>query len=170
MKLNSEQLLSFISQQGLETESQRKALAAVFREMLNFFNCDRVYCVYPCDPETEYWGVPIECARYEWPGVNHVELDMPTVESDRVNFQDHLNANGPVTFGKDADYPVPDYLTKVFGIKSQISCAIYPEQGKPWVLGIHYCEKHHHFTDDEIKFFDSLGKQISSAFDTLIFD
>lgn len=166
--IDSEELLTFVTQQGLE-KNQREALEAVFRKMLEFFNCDRAYCMYPCDPETSYWGVPVEATRYAWPGVNKAEIDMPTAESDKANFQLHLNANGPVTYGKNADYPIPDYLTEVFGIKSQISCAIYPEKSKPWVLGIHYCESHHHFTDDEIAFFDTLGKQISSAFYTLAF-
>lgn len=170
MKLNSEQLLSFISQQGLEKENQKQALSAVFHKMLFFFNCDRAWCLYPCDPEIEYWGIPIEATQHEWPGVKHVGLDMPTVENDIATFNLHLNSNNPITIGKDADYPVPDHVSKVFGVKSQISSAIYPKQGKPWMLGIHFCEKHHHFTDDEIELFDSLGKKIGKAFDTLIFE
>ena len=170
MELNAEQLSSFISQQGLDKENQKQALSAVFRKMLFFFNCDRACCVYPCDPKIEYWGVPIEVTRHEWPGLKHVELDMPTVESDMATFNLHLNTNRPVIFGKDAEYPVPDNVTKVFGVKSQISSAIYPEQGKPWMLGIHFCERHHHFTDDEIELFDSLGKKIGKAFNTLVFE
>ena len=169
MRQDSEQFLSFISQQGLEKENQKQALSTVFYKMLDFLDCDRAWCLYPCDPETEDWGIPIECTRDEWLGVRHTGLDMPAMETDLAIFNLHLKANRPITFGKDCDYQVPEYVTKVFCVKSQISSTIYPKQGKPWMLGIHYCENHHQFTDDEIEFFDLLGRKIAKEFDNLNF-
>ncbi len=43
------------------------------------------------------------------------------------------NAKCPITFGKDADYPMPEHATKAFMIKSQISTVIYPKQGEQWL-------------------------------------
>ena len=169
MGSKSEQLLSFINQQCLEVENQKQALSNILRKMLVVLNCDRAWCLYPCEPETEYWGIPIEHTRYEWPGVKHVELDIPTTEEEKTIFNIHLASNGPVTFGKDADYPIPDYLQKIFSLKSLISSAIYQNQGKPWMLGIHFCDNHHHLSDDELKFFDLVRKKIASAFYNISF-
>jgi len=169
MTKNNEQLLSFVSQQGLDKDSHNQALSMVLDKVLDIFNCDRAWCLFPCDPEADYWGVPIESTRYSWPGVKNVELDMPTVESDIETFNLHLNANRPITLGINCDFPVPEYLTKVFSVKSQIASVIYPKQGKPWMFGLHFCEDHHDFIDSEIELFDLLGKELAKTFDNLIF-
>lgn len=43
MKLDTQQLLSFIEQQGLAQDKQNEALSSVFRKLLDFFNCDRAW-------------------------------------------------------------------------------------------------------------------------------
>ena len=169
MKKKLEQLLSDIDQLKLESENHNEELSKVLRKMLNAFNCDRAWCLYPCDPESEIWGVPIEVTKYEWPGIFEIDLLMPTGEEEVVIFNNYINAKGPVTFGKDANYPMNEQHEKSFKVKSQIATVIYPKQGEQWLLGIHFCEKHHSFSDEEIEFFDILGKKIGNVFDNLIF-
>lgn len=169
MKKELEQLLSDVDQLILEKENKNQELSKVLRKILNAFNCDRAWCLYPCDPESDTWGVPIEVTRQGWGGIYKLGLQMPTLEVEADIFKDHLNAKGPVTYGKDADYPMPEHAEEVFMIKSQISTVIYPKQGKPWILGIHFCEDHHPFSNDEIESFDILGKKIGEVFDSLIF-
>ena len=113
--------------------------------------------------------MPIEVTRHRWGGIYKSGLQMPTLEVEADVFNDYLNAKGPVTYGKGADYPMPEHAEKIFMIKSQIATAIYPTQGKPWLLGIHFCENHQSFSNDEIKYFDILGKKIGDVFDNLIF-
>lgn len=94
---------------------------------------------------------------------------MPTVEEDIAAFTLYFNAKGPVTYGKDAHYPTPEHVKKVFMVKSQIATVNYPKQGKPWLLGVHFCEKDHSFTNEEIESFELLGKKIGDVFDNHIF-
>ena len=170
MKNNIEQLLSDINQLKLENENHNQALTKVLRKMLNAFSCDRAWCLYPCDPESDSWAVPIEVTKYEWPGVFEIDLKIPTGEEEAVIFNDYINAKRPLTYGKGADYPVLEEHEKAFKIKSQIATVIYPKQGEQWLLGVHFCENHHLFSDDEIESFDMLGKKIGNVFDNLVFN
>ena len=154
MKNNIQQLLSDIDQLKLDSENHNEELSKLLRKILNAFNCDRAWCLYPCNPESDCWAAPIEVTKYEWPGIFEIDLQMPMGEEERVIFNTFINAKGPVTYGKDADYPMLEAHEKSFKIKSQIATVIYPEQGEQWLLGIHFCEKHHSFSDDEIKAFD----------------
>ena len=169
MKNNIEKLLSEIGQIKLESEDQNKALSKVLRRMLDVFNCDRAWCLSPCDPESEDWGVPIEVTRYEWPGAFEVDLRFPMTEADTVIFNSFINAKGAVTYGKDADFPMLEEHEKAFKVKSQIATVIYPKHGAKWLFGIHFCATHHSFSDDERESFDLLGKKIGQVFDNLIF-
>ena len=164
-----EKLLPLIDKIVLEEENHNLALTKVFHQLIKFFNCDRAWCLYPCDPESDSWSVPIESTRQRWPGVGDSELIMPTVEDDIASFNIFLNAKSPVTFGQNAEHPLPDHVSEVFRVKSQIASVIYPKEGKPWLLGMHFCEKDHEFSNDEIEFFDRLGKKISLVLDKLVF-
>ena len=170
MKINIEQFLSDIDQLILENENKNQALTKVFSKILNAFDCDRAWCLYPCDPESHDWGIPVEVTKHEWPGVNNSKPQMPTVKSDIESFNIFLNAKKPVTFGNGADYPTPEHVREVFRVHSQMATVIYPKHGKSWLLGIHFCERHHHFSDDEKEFFDMLGKKIGDIFDDLALD
>lgn len=167
MKKKIEQLLSDIDQLKLESENHNKELSKVLRKMLNTLNCDRAWCLYPCDPESEEWGVPIEVTKHEYPGAFEVDLQFPTGEEEKVVFNTFINSKGPVTYGKDADYPMPEDHEKAFRIKSQIATVIYPKHGKQWLLGMHFCEKDYSFSEDDRESFDILGKKIGVAFDNL---
>lgn len=165
-----EQLLSYISQLDPERGNHNKAFSDVLNKMLFFFESDRAWCLYPCDPETKHWRVPLERTRHRWPGAKNADIDIPTAEEDITTFNILLDAKKPVTYGTNADYPVPEYNKKVFSVQSLIAMAIYPKEGKSWVLGMHYCESEHHFSDEEIECFNLLGKKIEDVFDQLNFE
>lgn len=167
MKNKIQQLLSDIDQLKLESENHNKELSKVLRKMLKAFNCDRAWCLYPCDPVSEVWGVPIEVTKYEYPGGFEIDLQFPMGEEEKVVFNTFINANGPVTYGNDADYPMPEQHEKSFMVKSQIATVIYPKHGEQWLLGIHFCAKQRSFTEEDREFFDILGKKIGVAFDNL---
>ena len=93
MNKKFKELLSLVSEQGLEEDNLSELLTSIFDEMLVFFNCDRVWCLYPCDPETESWRVPMERTRPEWPGAKELNIDIPATEEVLSIFSTHINAN-----------------------------------------------------------------------------
>ena len=170
MKKKLEKLLSDIDTLKLKSENHNEELSKVLGKMLTTLDCDRAWCLYPCDPESEEWGVPIEITKHEYPGGFEVDHKFPMGEEEKAVFNTYINAKGPVTYGKDADYPMPAEHEKYFMIKSQIATVVYPKHGKQWLLGIHFCEKDRSFSEDDREYFDSLGKKIGIAFDNLNFN
>ena len=170
MKKKIEQLLLDIDQIKLKSENHNEELSKVLRKMLNALNCDRAWCLYPCDPEAKEWGVPIEITKHEYPGGFAADHKFPMGEEEKAVFNTFIHAKGPVTYGKDADYPMPEEHEKYFLIKSQIATVVYPKHGKQWLLGIHFCEKHHSFSDDDKEIFELLGKKIGIVYDDLNFN
>ena len=163
MKKKIERLLSDIDQLKLESENHNEELSKVLRKMLNTLDCDRAWCLYPCDPEAEEWAV----TKHEYPGGFEVDLQFPMGEEEKIIFNTYINAKAPVTHGKDADYPMVEEHEKAFKVKSQIATVIYPKDGNQWLLGIHFCEKDYSFSDDDRESFDILGKKIGITFDNL---
>lgn len=170
MKKKLQQLLSDIEQLKLESENHNEELSKVLRKMLNALDCDRAWCLYPCDPEAEEWGVPIEVTKHAYPGGFQVDHQFPMGEEEKVVFNTYINAKGPVTYGKDADYPMLAEHEKGFMIKSQIATVVYPKHGNQWLLGVHFCEKDQSFSEDDRESFDLLGKKIGVAFENLNFN
>ena len=117
VKNELEKLLTDIDQLSLQKNDQYQDLSKVLHRMLYAFNCDRAWGVYPCDPESEGWAVPIEITRPEWGGVYKAGLQMPLTEADVDVINIYLKAKGSVTYGKDADYPLPEHFENVFMIK-----------------------------------------------------
>ena len=40
----------------------------VIENVYSIFNCDRAWLLYPCDPDSPSFQVPVECNRPEYPG------------------------------------------------------------------------------------------------------
>ena len=57
------------------TGDLKKMLSNVLDMVLEVFDCDRAYLLFPCDPEAQTWNVPMERTRPEYPGALAQGLD-----------------------------------------------------------------------------------------------
>lgn len=74
------QSLETISQIIAQSDNIESMLHNVLQEMLSMLHCDRSWLLYPCDPESPTWHIPMECHRLEWPGAGALEdLDRKSV-------------------------------------------------------------------------------------------
>ena len=163
-----EQLLTLISQFGLEEDDLKELLSSILDEMLTFFQCDRAWFFYPCDPDAPSWKVPMERTKPKWPGAKSLDIDISMTTDVSETLKANLDTNKPLTFGSTNDNPVPEHAQDNFHVKSQITMAIYPKTGKPWIFGIHHCEHACTYTQEEIDYFNVLGNQIGDALGNLI--
>ena len=138
-----------------------KLLWEICGEVLDIFNCDRAWLLYPCDPESPSWEVPIERTKPEYPGANKggVPIDMTTGVAEI--FQTALDSEFPVIYGPGG-LPL-DENTKSFKVRSQLSMAIYPRYGKPWQFGIHQCSRDRIWENSEIRLFRIIGIMTAEA-------
>jgi PAS domain S-box-containing protein len=132
----------------------------ILDEVLSIFDCDRAYVVYPCDPESPAWSVPMERTRPEYPGVFsqgiEVEMDGNVIDT----FKTLLRSDSPVKFGPESEFPLPVGIEERFDVQSMMAMVIYPKVGKPWQFGLHQCSYPRVWKQNEEKLFKEIGMRI----------
>lgn len=115
-----------------------KIMRDVLETVLTIFQCDRVWLMYPCDPEADFWRVPMEFTRPEYPGVFALNQDIPMTSEMIESFKAVLKSKGPLVFHPEHGLPLPDSAQQ-FSIQSSINSALYPKVDKPWMWGLSQC-------------------------------
>ena len=162
------QSLEKISQLITQSDNLETMLHDVLNEILNALDCDRAWLLYPCDPDSETWHIPMECTRPEWPGAGVLE-NLPMTPDTAQIFRRILNTDSVIIFDREHDAEWRDSpVTEQFSIQSQMTICLRPKVGKPWVLGIHHCRSMHAFTSYEIALFESISRRISDSLSTLL--
>jgi PAS domain S-box-containing protein len=140
----------------------------VLDAILSIFNCDRAFLCYPCDPEADSWGVPLERTRPEYPGALALGLDTPMDADVATLFRLLLDSEGPVTNGPGNQHPLPKAVSEQFCIKSMMSMSIHPKGDKLWDFGIHQCSHARVWMPDEKKLFQEIGRRLADGLTGLL--
>jgi len=162
-------------------------LFRVVQEILEIFQVDRAWFVYPCDPNSPTWSVPVEATVPEYPGLFALKTEMPGDDSTSRAFELALDSAEPLVFvstaimeelesgalemladGQASAFNVVEFeeLSKTlsqFNIKSQIAISLQPKVGKPWMLGVHQCAYFRRWSDIEIKLFREIAERVTDC-------
>jgi PAS domain S-box-containing protein len=136
--------------------------------VLAVFDCDRVFLLYPCDPQAQAWEIPMERTKPEYPGATALGLEIPMDTERAENFRLLLASDGPVQFGPGTDFPLPKDLAEQFDVKSSMSMALHPKQGQAWLFGLHHCACAHIWTMEEQRLFQEIGRRMEDALTGLL--
>lgn len=131
---------------------------------LKIFGSDRAWLVYPCDPSAESWQVLMECTTENHPGAMTLNTDLPMTAEAQAVFQQALDRQGPVCYDPKSPRPLPGESSQQFSIRSQITLAIYPRTGKPWLFGMHQCSHPRVWTAAECRLFEQIGRRLPDGF------
>ncbi len=138
------------------------------QEMLDIFRCDRVWLLFPCDPDAESWSVPIEVTKDEYPGALAADTSYPmTAEIARL-CRNALERDLPFAHNLDSDITLVP-ISNVHGVKSEMVLALYPRTGKPWLLGLHQCSYIREWDVEEKRLFLEIGHRIGDTLGSLLF-
>ncbi len=140
----------------------KEAMQEVVDTVIKIFDADRVYLLYPCDPDAPSWR-PIESTKIEYPGVTDLVQEIMMDNSVASICEKLLMHKDIVTFGTGGDYPVPDTLIETFDVYSQLSMPLYPPKGKAWNFGVHQCSSARVWSDEEKALFRAIGLKITEA-------
>ncbi|TXT37179.1 MAG: diguanylate cyclase with PAS/PAC sensor [Comamonadaceae bacterium] len=148
--------------------SMENMMSSVLDVVLSVFDCDRAFLLYPCDPGVATWMVPMECHRPEYPGAFSfgIQLQHDPGIADKLRLL--LDADGPVTFGGDAEHDVPPMITDQFQVQSLMSMAIYPQTGSPWEFGIQQCSEARNWKAWELQLFQAIGRRLGDSLSALL--
>jgi PAS domain S-box-containing protein len=136
--------------------------------VLDLFDCDRAFLVYPCDPTALTCRVPMERTRPEYPGAHASGAEYPMSDEAMRTTQFLLDARRPVTFGPDGELLLPDRISEEFDIRSMMAVAIHPKAGKAWMFGIHQCRGPRKWTAGESRLFEAIARRITDALTGLL--
>jgi two-component system, cell cycle sensor histidine kinase and response regulator CckA len=135
--------------------------------LLDIFECDRAWLVYPCDPDAASWRVPMERTRPEYPGGHAAGLDFPMEPDVKASMGMLLNANGPVKIGPGTEHALPA-VAAAFGVQSFIAMTLYPKGDKPYMFGLHQCSRPRIWTPEEEKLFREIGRRMTDGLTGLL--
>jgi signal transduction histidine kinase len=154
--------LDRISQIIMQTSSSNELLHALVQEVLDIFDVDRAWLLYPCDPQAPSWQVPVEVARPEYPGAFEQGIEIPMDAEIASILRDTLGSFNPVTYQFPEDSEKPTFVQH-FQIQSQMIIELRPKVGKPWVFGMHQCSRQRQWTDDDKQMFRAIADRVSDA-------
>jgi signal transduction histidine kinase/CheY-like chemotaxis protein len=136
-------------------------------KVLEIFQCDRAWLLFPCDPEAPSWQVPIERTAPGFPGASSQELSIKMTPDSALALRAVLDNDFPVVFGPGG-LPLSETL-RGFGVRSQLATAIYPRVGKPWLFGMHQCSRDREWKYREIRLLHIIGVMTGEALGNLLF-
>ncbi|MEJ2660466.1 MAG: PAS domain S-box protein [Desulfobacteraceae bacterium] len=136
--------------------------------VLSTFDCDRAFLMYPCDPGSLTWHVPMERSKPEYPGVQDLKREMPMDPQVAAALHILLAADGPVTFGPGTPHALTGDIVEQFGVQSFMAMAIYPKTGSPWQFGIHQCDRARIWTPEEMQMFEAIGRRLTDGLTSLL--
>ncbi len=133
-------------------------------ELLTVFDCDRAWLMYPCDPDSASWRIPVEVTRKGYGGAAEEGMVMPVTREYRRLFQAVLERDQPLARGEGLEQSLPDYLDR-YGVRSSLVQAVRPTVGKAWLLGIHHCRQPQRYTPKQRKLFGQITSRIGITLD-----
>ena len=144
-----------------------RMLKDVLETVLEIFQSDRAWLLYPCDPDAPSWQVPMECTRPRFPGAYALGEQIPMTPDVQGSFRDLLSTDGPVTYQLEAGEPDWD-PADTFSVRSTLSMAVYPKTGSPWDFGLHQCSHRRIWTEKEKILFKDIGERIADALSIML--
>ena len=152
-----------------QTDDVEQMLWDVLNTTFQVFECDRAWLLYPCDPASRTYRIPMEVAGPGYRGGGGEEGDLAMDDGTEAICATALAAPGPVTFGPGNDHPISDHkAAQTFQVLGQMVMSVSPRIGKPWMFGIHQCSHQRAWTEEERRLFNEIGRRISDALSTLL--
>ncbi|MBE0603781.1 MAG: PAS domain S-box protein, partial [Deltaproteobacteria bacterium] len=135
----------------------------VLDAVLSVLECDRAFLLYPCDPEADSLGCPMERTRPEVPGIAPDGAAIPMDPDVAQTFRTLIASDGPVRFDPGSGRPLAEKLTERSGCRSLMAMALRPKVGKAWQLGVHQCSHPRIWTPEEERLFREIGRRLTDA-------
>lgn len=121
----------------------------VLDETLAIFDCDRVYLLCPCNPDADFWTVPMERNKPDYPRAGKSGIKIPMDSEISQKFRLLLDTGDVVTFGAGTGYSLPEKIAARFGFKSMMATILDPKLDKPWEFGLQQCAYARIWTSEE---------------------
>tara|TARA_R100000655_G_scaffold13525_1_gene30587 strand:- start:4584 stop:7910 length:3327 start_codon:yes stop_codon:yes gene_type:complete len=150
------------------TNDLEQMMSDVLEAIRNCFECDRAWLIYPCDPDSDWWSVPMEQTHPDYPGGRATGLDYPMSDVLAQVMRAYMKSEQPVAMVPDFDSPDTSEMIRKYQVRSQMGTALYPKVGKPWMFGLHQCAYARIWTQEEKRLFSEIGHRLSDGLTSLL--
>jgi diguanylate cyclase (GGDEF)-like protein/PAS domain S-box-containing protein len=144
-----------------------KIMHQALDEVLDIFECDRAFMIYPCDPEALSWSVQIERTVPSYPGVRQ-HGPQPMDDSMSSVMQALLETNHPIQIGPESQYPITAVARDQFNTKSVMAMILRPRADKPWQFCIQQCSHERVWSAQEERLLEEIGRRLSDGLNSLL--
>lgn len=152
----------------LKAKNKKEMMSAVLQIVLNVFNVERSWFAYPCDPNTEYWNIPMEKYKVGYPGINKIGKPIKTLANHAEIFK-KMHDNHDVIIYNYFDSTDSKDISYKFDVLTQMLVTIKIPNNKPWILGVHQCSYKRIWTENEKKLFHEISFRIEDALSKISF-
>jgi signal transduction histidine kinase len=143
---------------------QEQMLSNLLDTIVNIYDCDRAYLLYPCDPKTLSLQIPMERNR---PGFPYISNPLPIVPMDKVTqnaLRVVLNSAEPATYYiNNLNEIMSEEFIERNRVKSFMAMAIYPKINKPWLICIHQCSRERDWSPFDKRLFLEISRRLADG-------
>ncbi len=151
-----------------ENNDLEQMMSDVLDAVLSVFDCDRTCLLYPCDPQARAWKVLMQRAKPGFTDAFALGLEVPMDPQMAEVFRVLLASDGPVNFGPETDFPLPEDVSERFGSKRLMAMALHPRVGKSWQFELHQRANDRIWTKEEERLFQETGRRLEDALTSLL--
>jgi len=149
------------------TDDLERMTSDVLDAMLSIFECDRVWLLYPCDPDAPPWRMVMVRTRPEFPfPLDQRSEGAPTFEEMRSAFRIARASAGPIRLDATSDPPLPKRVMER-SVQSALLLALHPKVDAPYMLGLVQCSHQRVWTPQEERLFKEIGGRLADGLSML---
>ncbi len=152
----------------INTRHSKDMLQKLLDAMLDIFECDRVWLLYPCDPTADYFKINVESARPGYAGLGASDRKIPLTFELASSMKSLLDADQPVVYDTQEMYEMHGRMAQKYQIKSEIRMALFPKIDQAWMLGMHRCESSALWTTEDRVLLNAIGRRISDGLNAIL--
>lgn len=154
-------MLEKINLEILKAENSKKMLKNILNILLDGFDCDRAWLLYPANKDYDTYQIPIIQTRDCWSVPDNLTIPMDDYSKSIINTA--LVNKVAVDYYSSKEPLLPDNIIKEHFVKSQLIYCLRSRIGENWLLGLHSCETEKQWTNQDKELFKNLAERITDG-------
>jgi PAS domain S-box-containing protein len=150
------------------TNDLERMMSEVLDAVLEIFDSDRAWLLYPCDPNAPSWQAVMEHTRPQFPGAAARGRDLPMSADSAEVARAALDAGGALAAGPGHERAVKPDIAAHFGVRSEMLMALRPQGDRPYLFGLHQCSRARTWTPQEQRLFEDIAHRLGDALSHLV--
>lgn len=141
-------------------------LNGILDTMVDIFQSDRAWILFPCNPVAPYYEVPFLRCRKEYfvPPGDKFEISSEA----RHILAKILASDEPTIFDSRTGLNIREEVRAKRQVKSQMAMAVFPKIGDAWEVGLHQCSYDRVWTMNESRLFKEICLRIADGLNSML--